>query len=393
MKTKTLFALSVLSVISLVSLTGCGSKSGGNEYAKYAKYVTLGDYKNLEIDRVVYTITDEDVQSEIEGLLYSYAETNEISDRAAQDGDIVNIDYVGTVDGEEFEDGSEEDCEVEIGSETFIEGFEEQLVGMKNGETKDITVTFPEPYDGVLDGKEAIFHVTMNQIYELDMPKYNDEFVQEYTDSSTTDEYEAALKEELQTSSDEDSESMACSDALYEIMENSTFDGYPQELYDLTKTELETSIQDMADMFGMEVSELFGDDYDIDEATAEAVNEKLIVYAIADAEKLQVSDEDYDSYVAENYELYGYESKEEYEEDYSPESTKYDILYNKVMDFLSENVTFNDILEEDFEMDEDLEWDIEDGDEDEGEDLTPEEVEALENAAAAEAETSTEEAQ
>lgn len=303
MKTKTLFALSVLSVISLVSLTGCGSKSGGNEYAKYAKYakyVTLGDYKNLEIDRVVYTITDEDVQSEIEGLLYSYAETNEISDRAAQDGDIVNIDYVGTVDGEEFEDGSEEDCEVEIGSETFIEGFEEQLVGMKNGETKDITVTFPEPYDGVLDGKEAIFHVTMNQIYELDMPKYNDEFVQEYTDSSTTDEYEAALKEELQTSSDEDSESMACSDALYEIMENSTFDGYPQELYDLTKTELETSIQDMADMFGMEVSELFGDDYDIDEATAEAVNEKLIVYAIADAEKLQVSDEDYDSYVAEN---------------------------------------------------------------------------------------------
>lgn len=379
--------LTILAV-SVLTLTGCQGKGGGNEYSKY---VTLGDYKNLSVERIIYTITDEDVQDEIDGLLYSYAETNEITDRAAQNGDIVNIDYVGKIDGEEFEDGSEEDCEVEIGSETFIDGFEEQLIGMKTGETKDITITFPEPYDGELDGKEAVFTITMNQIYELIMPEYNDDFVKEYTDSATTAEYEAALREELQESGNEDSNSMACSDALYEIIENSTFDGYPQELYDLTKSELETSNAETAEMFGLEVSDLFGEDYDIDEATVEAVNEKLVVYAIADAEKLSVSDEEYNDYVAEIYELYGYESQEEYEKDYSPETTKYQLLYEKVLDFLAENTTFNDVPEDEFE-DSEMEFEAEDYD-DSAEDLSPEEVDSLEQEAAAEAETNTEDAE
>lgn len=381
-------ALLTIIAVSVLTLTGCQSKGGGNEYSKY---VTLGDYKNLSVERIIYTITDEDIQDEIDGLLYSYAETNEITDRAAQNGDIVNIDYVGKIDGEEFEDGSEEDCEVEIGSETFIDGFEEQLIGMKTGETKDITITFPEPYDGELDGKEAVFTITMNQIYELIMPEYNDDFVKEYTDSATTAEYEASLMDELQESSNEDSNSMACSDALYEVIENSTFNGYPQELYDLTKSELETSNAETAEMFGLEVSDLFGEDYDIDEATVEAVNEKLVVYAIADAEKLSVSDEEYNTYVAEIYELYGYESQEEYEKDYSPETTKYELLYEKVLGFLAENTTFNDVSEDEFEDDE-MEFEAEDYD-DSAEDLSPEEVDSLEQEAVAEAETNTEDAE
>ncbi len=378
-------ALLGLLAVSVFTLTGCQGKSDdtGNEYAKY---VTLGDYSDLNIERIIYTVTDEDVQDEIEGLLYSYAETNEITDRAAQEGDIVNIDYVGKIDGEEFEGGSEEDCEVELGSETFIEGFEEQIVGMEAGETKDITITFPDPYDGELDGKEAVFTITLNEIYELIMPEYNDAFVSEYTDSSTVEEYEAALKEELQEYNDEDSNSMACSDALYEIIETSTFGDYPQELYDLTKSELEASNEETAEMFGLDVTDLFGEDYDIDEATEEAVNEKLVVYAIAAEQGLEVTDDEYAEYVGENYELYGYDSQEEYEEDYSEETTRYELLYDKVLEYLAGVITFTDVSEEEYEDEFDFEYEEDEDEDSEEEDLDPEEVDSLEQEAAEEAE-------
>lgn len=337
--------LLALAVGTAAVFTGCGDKGG---YKEYSKYVELGDYKNLTVDRVTTTITDEDVQAEIESQLYSEAVLNEVTDRVSKTGDTVNIDYTGTIDGEEFEGGSETDCEVEIGSESFIADFENQLVDMKTGETKEITLTFPDPYDGELDGKEAVFTVTMNAIYVAELPEYNDAYVKENMGYNTTGDYEAALKDELQLSSDEDAISTACYDAIYLIMEQSTIDGYPDALYEKCKLELEQSNADTAEMFGMTVEELFGEDYDLDSAALDTVNERLITYAIADQEKLTVSDEEYDTYIADNLELYGYETKEEFESDYDPESTRYELLYGKVLDFLAENLTFNDVSEEEY---------------------------------------------
>lgn len=343
MKKKALLVLIAAAATGL--LTGC---QGKDSYKDYAKYVKLGEYKGLEVERIVYTVTEEDIQNEIENLLYSYAETIDITDRAAEDGDLVNIDYVGKIDGVEFDGGSEEDCEVEIGSDSFIDGFEEQLIGMKTGETKDITVTFPEPYDGELDGKEAVFTITMNQIFELEMPEMNDAFVKENTEYLTVAELEQGYREELQTMNDEDSNSMAVYDALYMIMDDSTISGYPEELYTETKEELKASNEATAEMFGMTIEELFGEDYNEDEAVLEYVNEKLVIYAIAEAEGLKVTDEEYQAYIDENLVFYGYETQEEFEKDYSPESTKYEILYEKVMDFLIENCKFIDVSEEEY---------------------------------------------
>lgn len=376
MKKHTVLLLSAAGIAVL--LCGCQKKSG---YSDFAKYVKLGDYKNLSVDRIVYTVTEEDVQNEIDGLLYSASETKEVTDRAAKDGDLVNIDYTGTISGEAFEGGSEEDCELEIGSGSFIEGFEEQLIGMKNGESKDITVTFPEPYDGELDGKEAVFAVTMNQIYEMTLPVFDDAFVKENTSYSTVAEYETGTLEELQRSNDEESNSMASYDALLAAMDNATIDGYPEELYNTTREELNASNQATAEMFGMEVSDLLGEDYDIDEATLEMVNEKLMVYAIADKENISVSEEDYQAYLDENLELYGYESQEEFEKDYPADSLKYDILYEKIMDFLTANTNFNDIADEEAVIDDEMLID-DDLSDDEILDLDIDEVEHLEQGAA-----------
>lgn len=182
--------------------------------------------------RQVTTITDEDLQSAIENERYMMAEYNEITDRAAKDGDVVVIDFAGTVDGEELEDGSMEDMELELGSDSFIDGFEDEIVGMKAGETKTFDITFPEPYDGILDGQLATFEVTLNEIYEVVMPEYNDEYVASVSDCSTVEEYEAQLRTSLEEEYAADAMDMACEDLLISVIDSSTFSGRPEELYE-----------------------------------------------------------------------------------------------------------------------------------------------------------------
>lgn len=343
--------LLILAAASVSLLSGCQKE---DTTSKYAKYVTLGDYKGLTVDRIVYTVTEEDVEAEIENLLYSYSDSIPVTDRGALEGDMVNIDYSGTIDGEAFDGGSESDCEVELGSDSFIEGFEDQIVGMKTGETKEFSVTFPEDYDGELDGKEAVFTVTVNEIYQIELPTLDDEFVKENTEYTSIADLEMGLREELEASNEDESNYTASYDALYMVIDNSTVGGYPEEIYQEALDEITASNNQIAEMFGISVEELYGDDYDPDAAALDYLTEKLVVYAIAEKEDLSVSDEEYQSYVEENYPLYGYETQEEYEKDYAPESTKYELLYDKVLSFLLDNSNLNDISEEEYFSDEDI---------------------------------------
>lgn len=343
--------LLILAAASIALLNGC-QKEDTTE--KYAKYVTLGDYKDLSVERVVYTVTEESVEAEIENLLYSYAESTPVTDRAARKGDLVNIDYSGTIDGEAFDGGSESDCEVELGSDSFIEGFEDQIAGMKTGETKEFSLTFPEPYDGELDGKEAVFSVTVNEIQETELPVLDDAFVKANTEYTSVDDLKKGLREELEASNKEESDDTAAYDALYMVIDNSTVGGYPEEVYQEALDEITASNNQIAEMFGISVEELYGEDYDPDSAALDYLTEKLVVYAIAEKENLSVSDEEYQTYIEEYYPLYGYETQEEYEKDYSPESTKYELLYEKVLSFLLDHSTVIDIPEEEY-FDEDFE--------------------------------------
>ena len=139
--------------------------------------VKIATYKGIKIKKVEYTVTDADVEKDIDSARDRLAEKVDVTDRAAQEGDTVNIDFTGKVDGKEFDGGSAENYDLTLGSHTFIEGFEEQVVGMKLGETKDVNVTFPEDYQAEnLKGKPAVFTVTLNKITGKKLPELNAEF-------------------------------------------------------------------------------------------------------------------------------------------------------------------------------------------------------------------------
>ena len=326
MKRKYLVPLAVF--LAAASLYGCGKKSSSDSYEKY---VTLGDYTGMTIDRVKTTVTDDDVQEEVQNDLYANADYTEVTDRAAQDGDTVNIDF-----------------DLELGSGTFLSDFEDGIIGMKTGETKDIAVTFPEDYDGELDGKSAVFSVTVNSITEVTLPEYNDAYVQDNYGYDTTAEFEASLKSDLQEQYDEDAQYTACADALAQAVDNSTFDGYPQELYDATKTQVESDNQAFAEQLGIEWTDLVGEDYDIDDDVISAIHEKMVVSVIADKEKLNVTDDELNSYIDDNWELYEYDSRDAFVEDNGEDTLRYSLLYDKVLNFLGENNTFQDVDADDY---------------------------------------------
>lgn len=348
MKRKYVIPLIILAAVT--ALTGCQKQNKNS----YDKYVTLGEYTGMTIDRIVTTVTDDDVQEEIQNELYADAEFKEVTDRGAKEGDTVNIDYTGKINGEEFDGGSDTGMDLELGSDTFLPEFEDGIIGMKKGETKDITITFPEDYDGTVDGKTAVFSVTVNSITEAILPEYNDAYVKENYDYDTTAEYEASLKSDLQEQYDEDATFTACSDALSEAVDNAEFDGYPEDMYDAAKEQMEYENQAFADQLGIELTDLVGEDYDIEEDILAAIHEKLVVYAIAEKEKLTVTDEEFDTYAEDNWELYGYDTKEDFISDYGDEEIRYSLLYDKVLNFLGENNTFHDIDEAEYYSDEDF---------------------------------------
>jgi len=324
-------------------LAGCASSSG-----TYSEYVTLGNYKGLELSKIKAEVTDEILQEEIDYILEENTIYTEITDRGAKEGDEVNIDFTGTIDGESFDEGNAEDFDLVLGEGYMLEDFEAGIIDMKPSETKEVSVTFTEDYDETLAGQEAIFKITLNTISEVELPEYNDEFVAGISDFNTTAEYEADLKETLLQTQDDENTYTAGEDAILLVIENSTIDGYPQELYDQCKAEYDETNAYYAEMFGMEVSDFEGTEEETKAAVIELVNQKMVVITIAEKEKLEVTDEEYETYVQENYEEYGYESASEYESAYSKESIVNELLTSKVMEVIIENATITEVSEDEY---------------------------------------------
>ena len=144
-------SLFLATAAAAVLLTSCGSSG------TYGKYVTLGEYKGLSVNMIRSEVSDDTLQDEIDSVIQEHAQYDPITDRACENGDVVNIDFTGTIDGAEFDDGSATDYDLELGEGYFIDELEEGIAGMKTGETKEIPVTFPEDYNEDLAGKEAVF--------------------------------------------------------------------------------------------------------------------------------------------------------------------------------------------------------------------------------------------
>ena len=367
------YILAAVVLAFTVILTGCGGKSDKKTENTNDKkientgektddildfnvedYVKLGDYKGLDVTYPLPDeVTDEAVKESIEETLYENVEIKEV-DRASKENDVVNIDYTGTIAGEEFEGGSDTGYDLKIGSEDFLPEFEENLVGKKAGETTVFTITFPEDYDESVAGQEAEFTVKVNSVSEEKEPEYNVDFVKQISDYETIEDYEASVKEQLVENAQYESETEAEDHALKIVAENSEVDGYPQELYDFFYDDNVSGYQAFAEMQGMEYEdflETFMSEEDIKELVEEQVNEFLLSKAILEKENMELTDEEYSKEAEKLAQENMYESMEEYEKDYGKTYIMTQLIRDKAVKFLRESANLQGMSwDEDEEM-------------------------------------------
>lgn len=277
--------------------------------------VTLGEYKGLELEKTVEPVTDEMIDAHIDEVLETDKE--DIGDGPVAVGDVATIDFEGKKDGEAFEGGTSEDYPLEIGSGSFIPGFEDGVVGMKKGETKDIEVTFPENYGSEdLAGQDAVFTVTVKSIERK--PELTEEWVQKNTDVDSIDAYRAQVREELEGEADAAADAALRQQAFQKVFENSTFEEIPKEDSDPIKESQIEYVKTYASYFGMEFEDFlsaqgFTEETFEEEAAGYAEDQAKVLYicqAIIDAENITITDEEGEELMADYMVQYGVDTLE-----------------------------------------------------------------------------------
>ncbi|SDB95451.1 trigger factor [Pelagirhabdus alkalitolerans] len=309
--------------------------------------VKLGDYKGLEVEEEDVTVTDEDVEKELENQRQNLAELVVKEEGTVEDGDTVVMDFEGFVDGEAFEGGAAENHSLEIGSGSFIPGFEEQLIGKTAGDNTEVTVTFPEEYHAEnLAGKEATFKVTIHEIKGKELPEMDDEFAKDVDEEvETLDELKEKTKKRLEDQKQSDAENTKREALITQAADNAEID-VPEAMID---TELDRMLQEFEQRLqqqGMTLDMYFqfsGQDKDqlkeqMKEDAGKRVRTNLVLEAISEAEELEVTDEDVNqelSSMAEMYQLEVDQLKQMLGG--NTDAIKDDLKFKKAIDFLAEN--------------------------------------------------------
>lgn len=352
--------IAVLALSAALALTAaCGNSSDAVEEesadtgiaAEYpdSSITKLGKYKGVEIAAVSTEVTDEEVQAQIDNLLASYPDSVPIEGKTVvEDGDIVNIDFVGKLDGEPFDGGSSngEGYDLEIGSGSFIDGFEDGLIGKEVGTTFELPLTFPDPYtpNPDLAGQDVVFEVTVNAIVEHVTPEWNDEFAKEHTGFDTAAAYEEDLRTSLQQQKEQQADSQREYEAMQAVIADSEFDCSEEELQSLRDSRTQ-EYETYASYYGMELDDfLLGamqmsrEDFDSEVETWAEFQLKctLAVDAIAKAENITVTEDEYQTGLQSLADEYGAESAESFEEQYGRSTIENSLIYDKVVDLVTE---------------------------------------------------------
>ena len=314
-----------------------------------ADYVTLGEYTGVEVSVDAPVVTDEYLDSYIDYVLQSNMVKTEVTDRPVEEGDIVNIDYEGKIDGVAFDGGTAQGYDLTIGSGAFIDGFEDGLIGAQSGETLDVNVTFPEDYPGEeVAGKDAVFTVTVNSISVESLPELTDEFVQGLdVGVNTVEEYRQyaydLLMEEEQNTHDSNAEVAI----LEAVMANSELQDPPEDMTNRYYSRMIDNMTYYASMYGYDLETFLsiqGTSEDaIRESSVQAGQEIITMQAIAEAEGLSVTDEELDAEIESNAGSLGYDDVEEYRASLDVEGYREYMMSEKVLDFLLENAVVTDV--------------------------------------------------
>lgn len=321
-------------------------------------YVTLGEYKGLEVVQSKPVVTEEELDSFIQYTLNSHKHTEPITDRdVVENGDIANIDYEGKRDGVAFDGGTAAGYNLEIGSGTFIPGFEEGLVGVKVGETVDLNLTFPENYQSAdLAGQEVVFTVTVNSISGYVTHELNDEFVKELAIEGITnvEQFREYAREGLQAEADSNYEYNLRMQLITLAIQNATIQEPPAELVEKYKNVSSSQMEYQAAMYGMDLETFimgsFGMDLaayeeQIEAGAVETAKQALLCYKIALEENLEVTEEELNTNIEENYAAMGYASADSFKEMVDLKEYKDSMMLDKVFNFLVENAVVTEQVE------------------------------------------------
>ena len=306
--------------------------------------VELGEYKGVEVTKADAEVTDADVEEELKKVQDQNSRTVSVEDRAVKDGDMTVIDFEGFIDGEAFEGGKGENYPLTIGSHSFIDTFEEQMIGMNIGEEKELNVTFPEDYHAEnLKGKPATFKVTVKEIKEKQLPELDDDFAHDVSDFDTRAEYKDDLKKKIAERKESEAKAKKESEAIEKVVEAAKMD-IPQAMID---TQVNRMLEDFAmrlQQQGLSVEQYFQytgmtADKIMEEMKPEAVKRiknSLVLEAVAKAENIEVSEEEFEAELQKMADMYKMEIEKikEFMQDAEAKQMKDDIAIQKAVELI-----------------------------------------------------------
>lgn len=311
-------ATGLVCLLATMTLVACGEKK-----VDYSQYITtLPEYKEIPVTVEAVNVTEEEITAHIDGLLQGASEEKEVTGRAVQEADTVNINYVGKMDGVEFEGGTAENFDLKIGSGQFIEGFETGLIGANQGDTLDVNVTFPDNYTNPdYSNKPAVFTVTINTIKETVIPELTEEIVPTIAEGVMTIEALKQQVKELLTEQETQNHTNNIQAKVFEqVYTNTVLSSVPQDLVDYYKEQNVSQVEAYATQFGVSIEEYVeavGQTMDEFNAKAQelaegAAKENVIIRTIADKEKIKVSKKEIEDFATEGLASAGVETIDEY---------------------------------------------------------------------------------
>lgn len=320
-----------------------------NKYSEYNldEYMTLAQYKGVEIKKQDPTVTDEQYDQYVKSVLSKNSKKKEITDRTVREGDTVRIDYTGKMDEMETPEGmTAQDQEIVIGAGAYIPGFEEGLVGAGKGDVVTVNVTFPDPYlnNEALSGQKATFTITVDAIYEIITPELTDDFVKTISDYTTVDEYKSSVMLDLYTQNVESAQAAQKNELWQKIIDNTTIIKYPDNELEAYSDEMIKYYTDYAVEQGFESLDAMLAEYyntTLEEFKKEALSyaqkavaDEMILYSIVQKEDLFLTQGEYEAGAQRYVEMEQAESLAALEEQYGKDIIIRSVLWDKTIDYL-----------------------------------------------------------
>ena len=336
-------------VLAMAGLTACGGSSVSYDKYDLDEYIKVGEYKGLTVAGYEVEVTDDEIDTRIEQELEEAASSQEVAKGSpVKEGDTVNIDYVGKKDGKKFDGGSAEGYDLEIGSGSFIDGFEDGLIGKKIGDKVKLELTFPEDYgEASLAGQDVVFNVTINSATRMTVPEYDLDYVKNTTDYDSIAAYEKSVEKEIYKEKEAEEISNQQTELWSKVLEDTEVIQYPEKELDYYIQFNSDQMDDMAEQYGVSREDMLANyDFGSEEEFA-AVNEdssklrvkqEMLIEYIADKEELKYTDEEAEEMIA-SFEQMGYdEEMVKSQTGHDMDSyVRIELLYQKVLEFLLDN--------------------------------------------------------